>query len=427
MAGRGLILSAPASGSGKTTITLGLLRALRRAGHAVRGAKSGPDYIDPCFHEAASAQPCTNLDAWAMSDAQIRGLAAGEGLLVVEGAMGLFDGAPPDNRGATADLARCLSIPVILVVDAGQMSGSVAALVDGFARFDPAVQIAGVILNKVGSARHERALRRALAPLNIPVLGAVPRQSALVLEDRHLGLVQASEHNDLDGFLERAADAMVASVDLAALLQTAASLPDAHIAPTAPISAARVAIARDQAFAFLYPHMIRAWQAAGTQIAWFSPLKDMPVPDADLVFLPGGYPELHAARLAAASTFHESLREAAERCAVYGECGGYMVLGETLVDAKGTPHAMAGLLPLETSFAVRKRHLGYRHLVSDTAPVQGSFAGHEFHYASTVRADGPPLFEAQDAEGQTLDPMGLCAGRVCGSFAHIIERCPAVA
>jgi cobyrinic acid a,c-diamide synthase len=189
----GLILAAPSSGAGKTTVTLALLRLLSREGLDVRGAKSGPDYIDPRFHEAACGAPCPNLDAWAMSPARLADLAAGDGLLIIEGAMGLFDGAPPDGRGAVADLARILSLPVVLVVDAGRMAGSIAPLVAGFAGFDALVRVGGVILNNVGSERHELMLRRALAPLGLPVLAALRRDPGLAQPSRHLGLVQASE------------------------------------------------------------------------------------------------------------------------------------------------------------------------------------------------------------------------------------------
>ena len=201
----GLILAAPSSGSGKTTVTLGLLRALSRRGHPVRGAKSGPDYIDPRFHQAACGQPCPNLDAWAMTPGRIRALAGGDGLLLIEGAMGLFDGAPPHGRGATADLARILRLPVVLVVDAARMAQSVAPLVAGFARHDPQVTVAGVILNRVGSDRHEAMLRRAL---DLPVLGAIPRQDGLAHPSRHLGLVQAGELGDLDQRLDAAAEVL---------------------------------------------------------------------------------------------------------------------------------------------------------------------------------------------------------------------------
>ncbi|SEM82568.1 cobyrinate a,c-diamide synthase [Palleronia pelagia] len=422
MSGRGLILAAPASGSGKTTVTLGLLRALRRAGHAVRGAKSGPDYIDPRFHEAACDAPSPNLDAWAMTPDRITARAAGDGLLLIEGAMGLFDGAPPTGRGATADLARQLDLPVVLVVDAGRMAQSVAPLVAGFAGHDPAVRVAGVILNRVGSDRHAAMLRAALERIGMPVLGAIPRAEALSLPSRHLGLVQAGEHPDIRRFLDAAADRVADAVDLDALVALARPLTTS--APLSPgIAPARIAIARDAAFSFTYPHQVDDWTRAGSRIDWFSPLADQAVPPADLVYLPGGYPELHAARIAAATTFLGSLRAAAERTAIYGECGGYMVLGETLTDADGVTHPMANLLDLRTSFARRKLSLGYRTLdcAAAAGPWQGRLNAHEFHYATTERAEGTPLFRARDAEGRDLGPMGLRRGHVSGSFAHVID------
>ncbi|MBV0911989.1 cobyrinate a,c-diamide synthase [Anianabacter salinae] len=417
----GLILSAPASGSGKTTVTLGLLRALARQGRLVRGAKSGPDYIDPRFHEAACGAPCPNLDAWAMTPDRLAQLAAGPGMLLIEGAMGLFDGAPPEGRGATADLARHLSLPVILVIDAARMAQSVAAIVAGFAAHDPDVTVAGVILNRVGSARHERMLRAALAPLGLPVLGALPRDSGLAHPSRHLGLVQAGERPDLAAFLDRAADAVERHVDIDALLALASPLPKVPPARPVPPPAQRLAIASDAAFAFAYPHQLADWRAGGAEITPFSPLNDDPVPAADLVILPGGYPELYAGRLAANARFLTSLRQAATTAQVYGECGGYMVLGEALTDADGHVHRMAGLLRLETSFAERRLHLGYRTLTASDGPFPGRHAAHEFHYATTLRADGSPLFDATDAEGTPLAPMGLLQGRVSGSFAHLIE------
>ncbi|PUB19333.1 cobyrinate a,c-diamide synthase [Yoonia sediminilitoris] len=414
------IIAAPASGSGKTTITLGLLRAVSRT-QAVRAAKSGPDYIDPRFHEAACGQPCYNLDAWAMSVARIRALAAGSTPLIIEGAMGLFDGAPPDGKGATADLARILGLPVILVVDASAMAQSIAPLVAGFAAFDPAVRIAGVILNRTGSDRHIEMLKRALAPNGIPVLGAVPRQTALARPSRHLGLVQAGEMTDLEPFLDHAADVMSNHIDIARLLTLGGTVPSAAPPITTPPKYARIAVARDAAFAFTYAHDVAKWTDAGTEIRWFSPLADDPVPEADQIFLPGGYPELHAAQLAQAQTFLNSLRNAAQTTAIYGECGGYMILGETLTDADGIRHKMAGLLGLDTSFSSRKLHLGYRKLRYAQSDKGDVLNGHEFHYATTVRAEGMPLFKAQDAQGNRLPPMGLVEGRVSGSFAHVID------
>jgi len=253
------------------------------------------------------------------------------------------------------------------------------------------------------------------------VLGSVARAPGLAQPARHLGLVQAGEHSDLAAFLDRAADAVAAGVDLAVLTALAAPLPTARTARLSP-PAQRIAIASDTAFAFAYPHLAEDWRSHGAQITPFSPLADDPVPPCDLVILPGGYPELHAGRLAANANFMQSLRIAAQNTQIYGECGGYMTLGETLTDAGGHRHAMAGLLPLDTSFANRRLHLGYRTLTATDGPFTGIWAGHEFHYATTIRAEGPPLFAARDATGAALPAMGLRIGRVSGSFAHLIDR-----
>ena len=423
--GKGVIIAAPSSGAGKTTVAIGLLRLLAREGWPVRCAKSGPDYIDSAFLEAACGSPCTNLDAWAMPPERLAALAAGDGLLIVEGAMGLFDGAPPQGRGSTADLARSLGLPVVLVVDAARMASSVAPLVEGFARHDGGVPVAGLVLSRVGSERHEAILRRALAPLGIPVLAALRRSDGLRLPSRHLGLVQASEHPSAEEFADAAADALAVTLDRDVLEELAAVLPDAPDgARRLPPPAQSIAVARDEAFAFAYSHMLEDWRAQGVRIAVFSPLADEAVPEAEMVFLPGGYPELHGGRIAAAERFLGSLRRAAETSAIYGECGGYMVLGDGLEDEHGHHHRMAGLLRLETSFANPRLHLGYRTLTALGGPFAGRLAAHEFHYAETLAAQGSPLFEAQDAEGAALPAMGLINGRVCGSFGHVIDALP---
>ncbi|WP_346915640.1 cobyrinate a,c-diamide synthase [uncultured Roseibium sp.] len=425
---KGLLIAAPQSGAGKTTVTLALLRALKNAGREIVSAKSGPDYIDPKFHEAASGLTCINLDAWAMTPETVRALGRSHAetadLLIVEGAMGLFDGAA-NGRGSAADLSACLGVPVVLVVDCSKQAQSVAALVNGFRTFRPDVTVAGVILNKVGSPRHEKMLRDALAPLPISVLGALPRMDGLVLPERHLGLVQAEEHGDLDSFLDQAAALCAERIDLHALAGLASPLarPQEPAAVLPPLGQ-RIAIARDVAFAFSYPHVLAGWREAGANVSFFSPLADeLPDPDADAIFLPGGYPELHAGALAAASKFRKAMREAAaDGTLIYGECGGYMALGEGLIDAQGARHEMLGLLPLETSFAQRKRHLGYRVLspLSDL-PWTRELAAHEFHYATTQReGNAERLFAATDAEGTAVADMGLRAGSVMGSFAHVI-------
>ncbi|WP_062223726.1 cobyrinate a,c-diamide synthase [Aureimonas sp. D3] len=422
----GFVLAAPQSGSGKTLTTLALLRHLTREGMALRSAKAGPDYIDPAFHAAATGRPSVNLDPFAMRPDFLRSLAfADTRPLVVEAMMGLYDGAA-DGSGSAADLAEMLGLPVVFLVDCAKQSHSIAALVRGFRDHRPSLRFAGLMLNRVGSLRHETLLRDALSPLGLPILAVLPADPALALPERHLGLVQAGERADLVGFLERAADWMARGLQPGALdgLLGENQRAPALATPLAPFGA-HIAVARDTAFAFIYPHLLEGWRQAGAALSFFSPLADDgPAAEADAVFLPGGYPELHPGRLAAASRFREGMQAAARRGAlIYGECGGYMALGEGLVDAQGIRHEMLGLLPLETSFAQRKRHLGYRRLAPlPGAPWAYALTGHEFHYATILReGEAERLFEARDALGADLGAMGLRRGRVMGSFAHVID------
>lgn len=431
---RGIIIAAPGSGSGKTTITLALLKCLRESGLAVASGKAGPDYIDPAYHSAASGRACHNLDTWCMSDntlcALVQELNDDATLVIVEGVMGLFDGAP-DGTGSAADLSRRTGWPVLLVVDAAGMAASVVALVEGFANHDPRVPLAGVIFNRVGSASHGELLRRAMAGSDIPVLGCVTRCADLTLPDRHLGLVQAREHPDLDGFLDRAARHVGASVDLDLLIGAARPTTITGASPSCPLPplGQHIAVARDDAFAFCYPYVLDSWRRAGCSIELFSPLADeAPSRSADAVYLPGGYPELHAKRLAGAGNFFGAMRECADRGAfIYGECGGYMVLGRSLTDANGEAQPMLGLLPVETSFATRKLNLGYRQvtLADDCALGRAAtiFRGHEFHFASVVAQDpADALFHAANAEGKRIGLSGLRVDSVMGSFIHLVDQ-----
>ena len=424
----GLVIAAPRSGSGKTTITLGILAALRRRGLVLAPAKTGPDYIDPAFLGLAAGREAINLDPWAMKRDQLSALAAqhatGADALVVEGVMGLFDAAA-DGQGSTADLAETLGLPVIFVVDADRQSQSVAPLVAGFAHWRPGVRIAGLILNRVASARHERMLVSVLAQTGIPLLGAIPRRPELVVPERHLGLVLPGEMSGFETFLDAAAEAVGDFIDLDALLALATPVPDAADLPKAlPPLGQRISIARDAAFAFLYPHLLDGWRGQGAELSFFSPLaNEAPSPTADAVFLPGGYPELHGPTLSAATAFHAGLIAARDRGAlIYGECGGFMAIGEALVDKSGTSHAMAGLLPIVTRIDRPKRVLGYRRLLHDSVlPWPAALHGHEFHYSSAKQSGLPPLFEALDAEGIRQLPMGGQSGRVMGSYAHVIS------
>jgi len=430
----GLVIAAPRTGSGKTTVTLGLLAALRQRGLNVAPAKSGPDYIDTTILARAAGRDAINLDAWAMPPARLRQLAtehaADADLLLVEGAMGLFDGAA-DNRGSTADLAASLGLPVILLLDADRQSQSIAALAHGFATWRPDVAVAGLIVNRAASTRHEAMLRSALSALDIPLLGVLPKRETLTLPDRHLGLVLPGEVERFDEVVQAAAEAVEEYLDLNHLLALSAPSLGAASRSEAdeetlglPPLAQHTAIARDAAFAFLYPHWLRDWHAAGATLSFFSPLADeAPDPTASAVFLPGGYPELHGQTIASAHNFHAGLRAARDRGAlIYGECGGFMVLGQSLTDKAGVIHPMTGLLPHETRIDRPKRVLGYRRLVHQSPlPLPRHLTGHEFHYSSARRIHGTPLFAATDALGEAQPPMGLVEGNVMGSYAHIID------
>jgi cobyrinic acid a,c-diamide synthase len=432
---RGLIIAAPHSGAGKTTVTLAILAALTRRGVAVRAAKAGPDYIDPAFHAAATGSPSINLDSWAMPPALLDAMAAqaadGAEMLVIEGVMGLFDGAStsPGRRGATADLAAHFALPVVLVLDVSRQAQSAAATVRGFAAHDPAVRICGVILNRAASERHRVVVSDAIAALGIPVLGAVPREAALALPERHLGLVQAGEHPDLHSLIDRLAALAESHLDLDAIMASAALITVAaavNNAASLPPPGQRIALAHDRAFSFVYPHLIAAWRRAGAEIIPFSPLADEAPPErADSCWLPGGYPELHADALTAARRFSDGLRRFAETRPVHGECGGYMVLGQSIEDAAGRHHAMTGLLGHTTSFAKRKLHLGYRtaRLLGDgVLGGKGAIVrGHEFHYATLTAAGADESFaELSDGEGRALGQDGGRRDRVSGTFFHAI-------
>ncbi len=420
------VVAAPASGSGKTMLTLGLLRAFRNQGLKVASAKVGPDHIDPRFHEAASGSPCLNLDPWAMKPDLMRSLLTGlvkdSDVVIIEGVMGLFDG-PHGARGSTSDLAQELQIPIILVLNASRQGQSIAALAQGFINFNPRLKFAGILLNRVASDRHATILASALEPLKIPLLGAVRQSDSLTWPSRHLGLVQAQENQQLEEFIETVASTVSREtiIDKTEIEETRIESTPQFLLP--PLGQ-KIAVAEDLAFSFAYPHILQSWKKSGAEISLFSPLKDeTPRDDSDAVFLPGGYPELHAGQLAQSRKFFGHLQDT--KALIYGECGGYMVLGDAIIDGDGKSHAMAGLLPVTTSFAQRKLHLGYRQLKPLGGPWSKPLRGHEYHY-STIESEGKAdrLFMAGDAAGQNLGEIGLRRGNVMGSYAHIICEAP---
>jgi cobyrinic acid a,c-diamide synthase len=402
----------------------------------VRGAKSGPDYIDPGFHEAATGLSGVNLDSWAMAPGLLNALAgnaaADTDFVVLESAMGLFDGIPgmPGRSGAASDLAALYGIPTLLVLDVSGQSTTVAAVANGFATYRPDVRIAGVVLNRLGSERHRKLCTEAVEALGLPVVGAIMRDPTLTMPERHLGLVQAGEHDDLIAFIDRMADMVERSLNLDAVMRLAEPLQPSggDFASALPPPGQRIAVAQDKAFTFIYPHVANRWRETGAEIIPFSPLADeAPDPTCDVCWLPGGYPELHAGKLAAAANFRVGMTEFARAKPVHGECGGFMVLGEALEDAEATTHRMLGLLGHMTSFAKRKIHLGYRQarLLAD-CPLGTTgtvIRGHEFHYAQTIGAgNDQPLAELADGQGAPLGPSGYRRGHVSGTFFHAIAK-----
>ena len=429
----GFILAAPQSGSGKTVITQALVRLLVQRGLDVVPAKVGPDYIDPQFLSLAAHETCINLDPWAMRKQSREMLLAQaqrpNAALIIEGVMGLFDGAA-DGSGSTADLAQELDLPVVLIVNAAKQSHSLAALVQGFCRFRPEIHIAGVVLNNVGSSRHETMLRPALREHcpETPIFGAIPRHETFALPERHLGLVQAAELKDHDSKQDTMARRLEQHLNVESLLDAlrpVAEYPKQN--GLLPLTVQRLALAQDTAFGFLYSGQIQAWRQQGHEITTFSPLNnEAPDPLAEAIFLPGGYPELFAEQLSHADNFYTAMHKAAQSgLPIHGECGGYMTLGHYLIDHTGNRHKMLGLLPVGFRLMERKRALGYRQATLLHDHIFGTkgakYKGHEFHYGKAETATDQPLFSTVDACGTLCPEEGMKLRSVSGSFVHLID------
>jgi cobyrinic acid a,c-diamide synthase len=394
-----LVVAGTHSGAGKTTVATGLLAALRAAGHRPAGAKVGPDFIDPGYHSLACGRPPRNLDAWLCGVDAVGPLAAraaaGADVLVVEGVMGLFDGAADGTPSSTADIARRLDAPVVLVVDAASLSSSVAAVVHGFTTIDPTLRVGGVVLNRVASEAHRQLLLDALAPLGVPVLGTLRRDDRLVWRDRHLGLVPVAEQpGTVAATLDGLAAAVGSQVDLAAVIALARSaqpLEEAAVSVPAPLDRpTRVAVAGGRAFTFTYADTVEALGAAGAEVVGFDPLRDEALPDAvDGLVVGGGFPETYAADLAANRRLLADVRRRIGRGLVtWAECGG---LAWLCTDLDG--HPMAGVVAASATMTDRLR-LGYREadttVHSPLGPAGTRFRGHEFHY-SRVSPGGDAL------------------------------------
>jgi cobyrinic acid a,c-diamide synthase len=419
---------------GKTTVTLGLLSALRRRGLAVQPFKVGPDFIDPGHHSRAAGRVCRNLDGWMLSKdynlANFRRHAGQAQVAVVEGVMGLFDGYDGlSEAGSTAQMAKWLGLPVLLVVDAKAMARSAAALVHGFASFDPDLTLAGVVFNRIGGAAHLHYLEQALSQLGeVKCLGGLPREAKLAIPERHLGLTTAEDHPLEEEHLRQLADLLEEHLDLEGLL---AALPVLEMPPAAPPEATaptvRLGVARDQAFCFYYPENLELLARFGAELLPFSPLMDRQLPEnLHGVYLGGGYPELFAAPLAANEGLKRELTEqAAAGLPIYAECGGLMYLSQEIQDLEGRRHPMAGLLPLKVRMLKRLKALGYREITLTAAGLLGPAGtqarGHEFHYSEIAAETGDllRLYRLTARQGIEAPPEGYCRNHILASYVHL--------
>jgi len=391
-----LLISAPASGQGKTTVAAALARHAARTGRRVHVFKTGPDFIDPMILARAAGQPVHQLDLWMGGLSHCRQLlsqAASEAdLILVEGVMGLYDGDP-----SSADLAQAFNLPVALVIDAAAMAQTFGAVALGLARYRRGLAIHGVLANRVAGASHAAMLAESLAgPADsIRFLGALLKDSALAIPDRHLGLLQAEEIADLDARLDRAADAVAATFPLESIAPVAFPADGAEGPPPSLLRGVRVAVARDAAFSFIYPANIALLQSMGARVVYFSPLEHTALPPADAVYLPGGYPELHAARLANNLALHEALRaHVAAGKPLLAECGGMMLLFEHLTDLAGRRHSMVGLLPGESCMQSTLQSLALQAVTFE----EGELRGHSFHH-SRLTTPLAPMLRARTQRG----------------------------
>ncbi len=418
-----VVIAGTSSGVGKTTVATGLMAALRARGLRVASAKVGPDYIDPGYHALATGSPPRNLDGWICGADAIGPLAGraadGADVLVVEGVMGLFDGASDDGSASTAHVARLLDAPIVLVVDGSSMSGSVAALVHGFATYDASIRVSGVILNRVGSDEHEVLLREAVATTGVPVIGALRRGPTFTWRDRHLGLVPVVEQlREVQASIDRLAHAVAAGCDLGALLHLAMSAPARSVAPppTARRSGrARVAVAGGKAFSFVYPDNVEALEQAGAEVLPFDPLVDPRLPEGcEALFAGGGFPEVFAPALAGNLPLIEDVRRrVADGLVTWGECGGLLWLGRSL-----DGHAMVGAVP-GVARMTERLSLGYRRAtvrVNNPVAARGAvIRGHEYHYSTSE-----PAGEALELDGRFGGgPSGFATSRLLATYLHL--------
>ena len=429
-----VVIAAPMSGSGKTTVVTGLLAAMRARGVKAQSYKIGPDYIDPGYHALASGRPAHNLDTWLVPKERLAdifiGTMADAEVAVIEGVMGLYDGGK-NGVSSTAEIAKLLKAPVVLVVNAKSMGESAAALVMGFRQYDPEVDLAGVILNRLGSDTHRMMIEEALGKMGVPVFGAIRRNDEMTMPERHLGLVPVGENARERETVEAIGRVVGASVDIGRMVALAKSAP--ALAERSGLSASappkvRVAVARDEAFSFYYPESLSVLRQKGADIVFFSPLHDAALPQADGLILGGGFPEMFAKELYENESMRASIKDAAEKgMPIYAECGGFMYLMRSVTDFAGHSFPMLGVIPGEVAMNRKLQTVGYvsAEMMRDTVlgPKGTVLHGHEFHFSSECEpdagADYPRAFTFRRTRNPAPYPAGYAKGNILGSYLHL--------
>lgn len=435
-----IVIAATQSGSGKTTIVTGLLTALQQRGINVQAFKVGPDYIDPGYHRLASGRPGCNLDTWLVNKSDIAALFAmeseGTDISVIEGVMGLYDG----GRGgisSTAEMAKLLHAPVVLVIDVKSMGASAAAIAKGFRDYDPDVAFRGVILNRLGSKTHEKMIRQAMKEIGIPVLGAMYRNEKLAMPERHLGLLPVEENKEKN-VLGVMGEAVASQLDLEALLHIACLAEEIDVpnslrkeVPKKP--KCRIGIARDEAFSFYYSASIRFLEQLGAEIIPFSPLYDQRIPAVDGLIIGGGFPESFADHLAMNTDMRTSIREAAEKgMPIYAECGGYMYLMEKMKDFEGKAHEMCGVFRGTAAMTKKLQMVGYVEAELLTDGVLGKkgmkLKGHEFHFSEEEKGEKQRPYRFHKMRNDDEYNAGQQRRNAIGSYLHLhFLGCPEAA
>ncbi|WP_026760342.1 MULTISPECIES: cobyrinate a,c-diamide synthase [Selenomonas] len=433
-----LVIAATQSGAGKTTIVTGLLAALRQRGLSVQSFKAGPDYIDPGYHALASGQPAHNLDSWLTPKEILPEILAAEAehadIAIVEGVMGLYDGGR-QGISSTAEIAKIIKAPVLLVIDAKSMGASAAAIAQGFRDYDPSVKLAGVILNRLGSDTHEAMIREAMAGIDMPVFGALHRNDGLRMPERHLGLVPVEENKERE-LIGRMGETVAGQMDLDRLLELARSAEPLAIKES-PLSGAgayscRIGVAKDEAFSFYYPASLKVLAKLGAEIVPFSPLHDEKLPAVDGLFIGGGFPEMFAGQLAANVAMRQAVEQAAQNgMPILAECGGYMYLMDSLQDFAGVSHPMAGVFAGQAVMTEKLQMVGYVEAELQKDSLLGSagtkLKGHEFHFSKErepIPQDKAP-FIFRKLRNNSEYPAGQQVKNVLGSYLHLhFAGCP---